>query len=262
MDSDPFTPKDGYGQVIFAGFIPEFPKIIRLDEHRVLKSSITDSSETEAMQFIAANTTIPVPKVYATRWSDSPTTKSSQIVMEYIPGESLDEAWGKLTHDQRMSICHTLRDYLSQLQRLKSKTNRIEAANGGPVTVGLRFPRRGGPFDSEEAFNDFLVGKRGNEFPSTFRRYARAAMSDGHEIHFAHGDFSPRNIMVDENGEVKAVLDWERAGWYPEYWDQNRMLSENPGIRDYYPYLEHIVPFKYVQEVVAMGYLLRISADG
>ncbi|KLJ13144.1 hypothetical protein EMPG_11900 [Blastomyces silverae] len=72
------------------------------------------------------------------------------------------------------------------------------------------------------------------------------------EIHFTHGDFSPRNIMV-ENGEVKAVLDGDRAGWYPENWNQNRILSENPGIRYNYPYLKHIIPFKYAQEIVAMG---------
>ncbi|KAL2370279.1 hypothetical protein RJZ57_005297 [Blastomyces gilchristii] len=136
------------------------------------------------MEFIATNTTIPVPKVYETRWSGN-RTRLSQIVMEYIPGESLDTAWGKLTHDQRMSVCHQLRGYLSQLQNLTSKTKRIEAAN---------------------ELNDFLVEKNGNEYLSVFRRYARAAMSDDHEIHFAHGDFSPRNIMV-ENGMVKAVLD-------------------------------------------------------
>ncbi|KAL2360578.1 hypothetical protein RJZ56_006553 [Blastomyces dermatitidis] len=165
----------------------------------------SDPFTPKAMEFIATNTTIPVPKVYETRWSGN-RTRLSQIVMEYIPGESLDTAWGKLTHDQRMSVCRQLRGYLSQLQNLTSKTKRIEAANGGPITAGLRFPRRGGPFDSKKELNDFLVEKNGNEYLSVFRRYARAAMSDDHEIHFAHGDFSPRNIMV-ENGMVKAVLD-------------------------------------------------------
>ncbi|KKZ64097.1 hypothetical protein EMCG_01594 [[Emmonsia] crescens] len=263
MASDPFTPKDGYGQVIYA-FFPDMPKIIRLNEHRVLKSAITNPTETEAMEFVAANTTIPVPKVYETRWSDN-RADTSQIVMEYIPGQSLDKVWGKLTHNKRMSICHQLRDYLSQLAKLKRTTTpaRIESANGGPVTVGLRYPRLGGPFDSEKEFNDFLVGLNDPEYPSPFKQYARSGMKDNHDIHFAHGDFSPRNIMVDESsGEVKAVLDWDRAGWYPEYWDQNRILSENPGLQDYFPYLNHIVPFNYAQEVLALGYLLRVTGDG
>ncbi|OAT11864.1 hypothetical protein, variant [Blastomyces gilchristii SLH14081] len=110
------------------------------------------------MEFIATNTTIPVPKVYETRWSGN-RTRLSQIVMEYIPGESLDTAWGKLTHDQRMSVCHQLRGYLSQLQNLTSKTKRIEAANGGPITAGLRFPRRGAPLTLRKSLMTSLLRK-------------------------------------------------------------------------------------------------------
>ncbi|OJD17454.1 hypothetical protein ACJ73_08798 [Blastomyces percursus] len=70
-------------------------------------------------------------------------------------------------------------------------------------------------------------------------------------------------IMVDvDSGEGKAVLDWDRAGWYPGYWDHRRILSENPGLPDYFPYLKHIAPFNYAQEVLAMGYLLRLAGDG
>lgn len=155
------------------------------------------------MQFIATNTSIPVPRVYETRFSGK--RKSSYIVMDYMPGESLDEAWPKLTHDQRISICHELRGYLSQLQKLKGK--RIEAVNGGAVTVGLRFPRQGGPFETEKEFNGFLVEKDNEGRPSIFKRYARAGLADNHEIHLAHGDFSPRNILIDENCRVTAVLD-------------------------------------------------------
>lgn len=133
--------------------------------------------------------------------------------------------------------------------------------NGGRVTIGLQFPRQGGPFDTEKDFHDFFVEKDNESLPPLFKRYVRETLRDDHEIHFAHGDFSPRNIHVDENGHVLAVLDWERAGWYPEYWDHNRILSENPGIRDYYPYLQYIVPFKYMQEVLANGYLLRLTGN-
>ncbi|KAK2798721.1 hypothetical protein FQN50_008759 [Emmonsiellopsis sp. PD_5] len=256
---DPFTPKEEYGQVLYE-FLRNVPKVIRLDENRVLKSSITDSRETEAMKFIAANTTIPVPKVYDAKWSDDPAWKPSQIVMEYIPGESLDKAWEKLSHEQRLSTCAELRGFLEQLQQLKG--TRIQAVNGGRVTVGLRFPRQGGPFDTEKEFHDFLVESSSQRLSPFFKQYARDALADDHEIRFAHGDFSPRNIIVDECGHVKAVLDWDRAGWYPEYWDHNRMLSENPGVRNYFPYINHILPFKYTQEVLAIGYLLRISGDG
>lgn len=236
------------------------PKIIRLDEHRVLKKSYTSIHETEAMKFIAANLTIPVPKVYETSFSDDP-NKISQIVMEYIPGESLDTAWTNLSHEQKISTCRQLNGYLSQLEKLKGNT-RICNASGGPVTVGLRFPRCGGPFETEADFNTFMIEHEHERMPTIFKDYIRAGLADNHEIHFAHGDFSPRNILVNEDGRVTAVLDWDRSGWYPEYWDTNRMLIENPGIRGYFNYFNYILPTRYEKEVLALAYLTRCTGDG
>lgn len=117
----------------------------------------------------------------------------------------------------------------------------LSKSEDGLVTVGLRYPRKGGPSNTEKEFKDFLV-KRDDESRLSFhRRYARAALADNHEIRFAHGDFSPRTIPVDEGGLLTAVLDWKRAGWYPECWDQNSMLSETPGVANYLPYLGYIV---------------------
>lgn len=31
-----------------------------------------------------------------------------------------------------------------------------------------------------------------------------------------------RNILVDENGVLAGVVDWENAGWFPEYWDYTK----------------------------------------
>jgi thiamine kinase-like enzyme len=37
-------------------------------------------------------------------------------------------------------------------------------------------------------------------------------------IVFAHGDIAARNILV-RDGRIVALLHWEHAGWYPEYWE-------------------------------------------
>jgi aminoglycoside phosphotransferase (APT) family kinase protein len=34
---------------------------------------------------------------------------------------------------------------------------------------------------------------------------------------FTHADIAPRNVMVDEQKNITGILDWESAGWYPEY---------------------------------------------
>ena len=39
-----------------------------------------------------------------------------------------------------------------------------------------------------------------------------------HRIIFTHGDLKHHNILV-QDGHVTGFLDWESAGWYPEYWE-------------------------------------------
>lgn len=76
---------------------------------------------------------------------------------------------------------------------------------------------------------------------------------------FAHGDLAPRNILVDEHGHVTAILDWENAGWYPEYWEHVRAYREHNAVPGWSDYLSIILPPKYSAEVLATSYLSRIS---
>ncbi|PGH32782.1 hypothetical protein GX50_04436 [[Emmonsia] crescens] len=245
---DSFTPEAGYGQYLGHSFIG-VPQVTRLDEHRVLKESRHERRETDTMEFIAANTTIPVPKIYNTKFDEE--KKVCYIVMEYIPGEPLDKAWINLTRDERVSTCRQLAEYLTQLQMLTGE--RIEAVNSDTVRVGLYESHWGGPFDSEKEFNDFLAeGIQHN-------------MTDNHAIYFAHGDLSPKNIMVNKSGRITAILDWEWAGWFPQYWDVVRMFMDIPGKKQMPEYAEHLrstLPYMYKEEFSAMLDVFRITSPG
>ena len=46
----------------------------------------------------------------------------------------------------------------------------------------------------------------------------KLAECHNHAITFTHGDLCQEHIMVN-NGHVVAIVDWERAGWFPEYWE-------------------------------------------
>jgi hypothetical protein len=39
-----------------------------------------------------------------------------------------------------------------------------------------------------------------------------------------HADLGPTNIMISEDGSVSGVLDWESAGYYPEFWIATKPL--------------------------------------
>jgi aminoglycoside phosphotransferase len=76
-----------------------------------------------------------------------------------------------------------------------------------------------GPCTSEAGFNatiadTFVAKSKGQVGP-----YIRG-MLDAHKhgIVFTHGDLRPRNIIV-KNGRITAIVDWEMAGWYPDYWE-------------------------------------------
>lgn len=49
----------------------------------------------------------------------------------------------------------------------------------------------------------------------------REGLKDDASIVFTHGDLHKSNIMVSEDGPIKirAIVDWEQAGWYPSYWE-------------------------------------------
>ncbi|KLJ08492.1 hypothetical protein EMPG_16092 [Blastomyces silverae] len=129
-------------------------------------------------------------------------------------GKPLDKVWMCLTQEHRTSICRQIAGYLEELQQLTGK--QIEAINGPPVRVGGYYSRRSGPFESENDFNHFMAPDA-QEYPS-----------HDHAIHFAHGDSSPRNMLVDETSQITAALDWEWAGWFPEYCDVVRMFVDTP----------------------------------
>lgn len=69
-----------------------------------------------------------------------------------------------------------------------------------------------GPFLTENDFNETL---RCGALPDVVHRA-------GHKIVFTHGDLNMRNVLVDEHGRLSGIVDWENAGWFPEYWDYTK----------------------------------------
>ena len=112
-------------------------------------------------------------------------------------------------------------------------TFRLGSVDVGHVT-DLYFRSRDhrvGPFRTIKEFNDSL--QKGafhvldkppslEPLPDPYREY----LSDSGGICFTHRDFNLRNAMGSEEGPlgIVAVVDWEQAGWYPEYWEYAKLL--------------------------------------
>ena len=91
-----------------------------------------------------------------------------------------------------------------------------------------------GPFTIVKDFNDWVdlaiiphsapMSKR--HAPPPYCPHLRYLLPDKGEIHFTHADLTLYNIMVSGlpgQRRVSGIVDWEQAGWYPEYWEYCKM---------------------------------------
>lgn len=76
-------------------------------------------------------------------------------------------------------------------------------------------------------------------------------------LHFGAADYP----VVFTHGDVAARLDWEYAGWMPEYWEYMFALREMDNVD--WQKLGCEVPglfgTRYDLEYILMGYIMRIS---
>ncbi|RDW66951.1 hypothetical protein BP5796_09700 [Coleophoma crateriformis] len=175
--------------------------------------------EAESMRFVASNTSVPVPEVFAT-FSD-PQTKINYIVMEFMPGQSLD-------------IAKQLNDIMKNLREVEPP-NYLGSVGNQALPDGVFWDPDldkaiTGPFTSESALNEGIIQHlTRTEAPGQvqlLRELISSTLID-HKAVFTHGDFQPKNIMIEEVGQNQdgqrlfkiTVIDWENSGWYPEYWE-------------------------------------------
>ncbi|USW55788.1 Putative aminoglycoside phosphotransferase, protein kinase-like domain superfamily [Septoria linicola] len=186
---------------------------IARNEGQVIKSgSRVLAEEGRALQF-AHSIDLPVPAVREVR----AVGQGATIVMDFVDGECLEEAWPLMGADQKRSIAEQVRDIITTMRQATPNQNTIGAC-GGPARDCRRYADySGGPFNNEAEFNEFVLDSLQGT-PSLIRSTISDTFNVDNRIVFTHGDLSSRNLIVKE-GHVQALLDWEFSGWYPEYWE-------------------------------------------
>ncbi|OGM48756.1 hypothetical protein ABOM_003046 [Aspergillus bombycis] len=176
-------------------------------------------------------------------WTHWENDRVDKITMDYMGGEALDSVWEDFNKDQQDVLAGDLRLYVAELRKLKD--TQIAALNDGPARIisDCQQLQEGGPFRSREEFNNFL-----RENSMDMRRQASwddssqeddSSQDDDaprrhEEFFFTHGDIVPRNIPVDGQGKITALVDWEFAGYYPKDWEYSRASRDpTPGWKDF-----------------------------
>ena len=202
----------------------------------VKKSPFTHLTEAATLQFVAAHTAVPVPRVRCAFVRKN----RAYLVMERLPGVTFAEAWPKLSAAQVTAVFKQLRAMLAELGALPSPpAGGVQSCVGGSLRDSriARSRPRFGPFPDTQAFHLWLrEGLRPEEHPERDDAgdqdwqdlKAMAARQDGPwpALVFTHGDLNPFNIFVHE-GRVVGIIDWGFAGWYPPYWEYTAAWYRN-----------------------------------
>ena len=82
-----------------------------------------------------------------------------------------------------------------------------------------------GPFENEKELHEYLLSvssshafKSPEEYQAT-TVMARKFFDNDYRNVFTHGDLKAHNILIGDNFGLSGFIDWESAGWCPEYWD-------------------------------------------
>lgn len=156
---------------------------------------------------------------------------SGEVFLGYVPGQTLKSAWADLDDERKSVVCQEIWDIVAILRTIPRPDDLqpgfYRTVDGSPSRDALLGTCNDLPpcdLDDEMLRNriyDQFVAMNGlsykdvDDLPESLPRSTVSV--------FAHGDIGPRNIIVDEDGHVKALLDWESSGWFPDWWEYAQM---------------------------------------
>ncbi|UNI18717.1 hypothetical protein JDV02_004970 [Purpureocillium takamizusanense] len=148
------------------------------------------------------------------------------LLMTQMPGTPAINCYDELSDGGMATFVKEIQSIVSQIRVLPKNVGdgyMICNSMGGPILDHrIRDATPFGPFVSEDGFNALL------RHPDDLGR-------EGHKAVFTHADLNFRNILIDERRNedgtmgwhVTGIVDWETAGFYPEYWEYTKMLFES-----------------------------------
>lgn len=181
------------------------------------------------MQFVASHTSIPVPEVYYAFVH----RETSYIVMRHIKGQMAGRGWAARSEESKARILEQLRGMVAELRAVRPPDGtKVGSIDGGPF-YDCRLPSRlyWGPYATVREFHEALVDGMPwdadcAKFPDLAELFAFYREAED-KLVLTHGDLSSLNILV-QGDRVVGIVDWETAGWFPEYWEYTTAKYVNP----------------------------------
>lgn len=185
--------------------------------------------ESRNMIFAAESLQLPVPKVHRTFTADvrnnfdGQLTKGHFIVMDYVPGPTIETCWDSLEVSKRQAVAGQV---AAMIQTMQSRPLQLPpgpiGGSEGQKFEGPWFTDYGaGPFTTLKDLENWCNHKidvciRFKQLPR------RAPRFRFREAVFTHQDIAPRNLILDAQEKVW-MIDWGLAGVYPPGFEQASM---------------------------------------
>ncbi|KAJ6086101.1 hypothetical protein N7486_010382 [Penicillium sp. IBT 16267x] len=149
-----------------------------------------------ALRFIRRSSNIPVPTLYGAFEVDD----SFILIIEHVDGVSMSD----LSEDQKSVVRTEVEQHLATLRGIKSNTI------GGPSGIVL------------PPYRVMRLSDK-NEWPQK--------VTKDDKFVFCHNDLSQHNIIVDPRTmKIKAIIDWEYAGYFPGHFEWPFYERRGPSI--------------------------------
>lgn len=205
-------------------------------------------SEEVATNLVRQHTDVPVPYIFYAIYNGD----YGHLGMTIIPGSPLQLSWSTLEADTKEHICREIWEMVTKWRQIPKPAELSHVfqclADGSPtndrlIVDDLEDPPR--DLVDDDALRARIVeryafynGRRyANELPDMLPRSSRSV--------FTHADLAPRNIMVDQNHHITGILDWERAGWYPDYWEYANVMGPACKLGDWQEWVDRTAPRKW-----------------
>jgi Phosphotransferase enzyme family len=201
-------------------------------------------AEVESIEYIRQHTSIPVPKIFRVyKYKLKGMGDCEDVIMQYVDGETLAAAWDKMTKASKEAVCKELAGYVEQMRKLKPPKEGFVGSVCLGTACDYRFGQdRFGPFESIKDFHAYNLRYDPLHAWEAEKEVVQVhSKSKSYTSKFTHGDLMPRNIMF-KNGRITAIIDWENAGWFPEYWEYTKLHWQwRPYLVEYYKEMDSVM---------------------
>lgn len=146
--------------------------------------------------------------------------------MTRLPGFPLDNSGDRFESDEEEPWVHELKDCVEAMRRwAPSDPSAVYSLIGTAIHSSRATGHMMGPFPSDREFYDYLFSPSSDHAFESRAKYedtvvcAEKLRRAPGRVTFAHDDLKAHSILIDYVGHLSGFLDWESAGWYPEYWE-------------------------------------------